>query len=101
MERSGLTFEHFCLLILPWSTLLWHRCYYPHLSKDALSPVCGIFLCVLILGRDIREFIAFPPQTYLTPDQTTLHNVLVSKIICGTMSGYTELPGLPATDDQV
>ena len=32
------------LLILPWSTLLWHRCYYPHRSRDALSPVCGIFL---------------------------------------------------------
>ena len=41
MEKSGLTFEHFFwklskiaaqkkvffLLILPWSTLLWHRCY--------------------------------------------------------------------------
>ena len=23
-----------------WST---HRCYYPHRSRDALSPVCGIF----------------------------------------------------------
>ena len=33
----------FFLLILPWSTLLWHRCYYPHRSRDALSPVCGIF----------------------------------------------------------
>ena len=58
IERSGLTFEHFVwkgskiaaqkklsfLLSLPWSTLLWHRCYYPHRSRDALSPVCGIFL---------------------------------------------------------
>ena len=26
------------------STLLWHRCYYPHRLRDALSPVCGIFL---------------------------------------------------------
>ena len=25
------------------STLLWHRCYYPHRSRDALSPGCGIF----------------------------------------------------------
>ena len=33
----------FFLLILPWSTLLWHRCYYPHWSRDALSSVCGIF----------------------------------------------------------
>ena len=26
-----------------WSPLLWYRCYYPHRSRDALSPVCGIF----------------------------------------------------------
>ena len=26
-----------------WSSLLWYRCYYPHRSRDALSPVCGIF----------------------------------------------------------
>ena len=45
----------FFLLILPWSTLLWHRCYYPHRSRNALSPVCGIFsssicLCQFKLG---------------------------------------------------
>ena len=22
----------------------WYWCYYPHRSRDALSPVCGIFL---------------------------------------------------------
>ena len=27
-----------------WSTLLWYRCYYPHRSRDALSPVCRIFI---------------------------------------------------------
>ena len=26
-----------------WSTLLWHRCFYPQRSRDALYPVCGIF----------------------------------------------------------
>ena len=26
-----------------WSTLQWHRCYYPHRSRDSVSPVCGIF----------------------------------------------------------
>ena len=26
-----------------WATLLWYRCYYPHRSRDALSPVRGIF----------------------------------------------------------
>ena len=31
-----------------WSTLLWYWCYYPHRSRDALSPVCGIFHNVLI-----------------------------------------------------
>ena len=33
-----------------WCTLLWYRCYYPHWSRDALSPVCGIFyqiFCIL------------------------------------------------------
>ena len=29
-----------------WSTLLWYRCYYPHRSRDALSPVCGIFFWI-------------------------------------------------------
>ena len=22
----------------------WYQCYYPHLSRDALSPVCRIFI---------------------------------------------------------
>ena len=48
---SGLKLPHkfffFFLLILPWSTLLWHLCYYPHRSRDALSPVCRIFLLYL------------------------------------------------------
>ena len=26
-----------------WSTLLWHRCYYRHRSRDALSLICRIF----------------------------------------------------------
>ena len=30
-----------------WSTLLRYRCYYPHRSRDALSPVCGIFILTL------------------------------------------------------
>ena len=21
----------------------WYRCYYPHRSRDALSPICGLF----------------------------------------------------------
>ena len=30
-----------------WSTLLWYRCFYPHRSRDDLSPICGIFMIVL------------------------------------------------------
>ena len=28
-------FFHFCLF--------WYRCYYPHWSRDSVSPICGIF----------------------------------------------------------
>ena len=31
------------LFVVSWSTLLWYRCFYPHQSRDALSPVRGIF----------------------------------------------------------
>ena len=34
-----------------WSTLLWYRCYYPHRSRDALFPVCGIF------GTDFKNLM--------------------------------------------
>ena len=34
-----------------WSTLLWYWCYYPHGSRDALSPVCGTFYKVMELVR--------------------------------------------------
>ena len=40
-----------------WSTLLWYRCYYPHRSRDALSPVCGIFN--LKIQFDSRIIIRF------------------------------------------
>ena len=36
-------FQKNWVLRYSWSTLLWYRCYYPHRSRDALSPVCGIF----------------------------------------------------------
>ena len=32
----------------------WRRCYYPHWSRDALSPVCGIFLCYVLGKREVR-----------------------------------------------
>ena len=34
-----------------WSTLLWYRCYYPHRSRDALSPVCGIFVLKSVIAK--------------------------------------------------
>ena len=47
-----------------WSTLLWHRCYYPHRSRDALSPICGIFcktFHVISLGKihDVGLYTVF------------------------------------------
>ena len=47
--------KFFFLLILPWSILLWHRCYYPHQSRDALSPVCGIFF---LLNPFLKQYSA-------------------------------------------
>ena len=49
-----------------WSTLLWHRCYYPHQSRDALSPVCGIFLYV----ATIAAFVV-----YITQKKLVYHNL--------------------------
>ena len=51
----------FFLLILPWSTLLWHWCYYPHRSRDALSPVCGIFIfeVLVLLSSHFKRFSGF------------------------------------------
>ena len=28
----------------------WRRCYYPHRSKELVSPVCGIFGCIIVNG---------------------------------------------------
>ena len=36
-------FQKNWVFVYSWSTLLWYQCYYPHRSRDALSPVCGIF----------------------------------------------------------
>ena len=38
-----------------WSTLPWHRCYYPHRSRDALSPVCEIFYKPLPTNRHTNK----------------------------------------------
>ena len=63
-----------------WSTLLWYRCYYPHQSRDALSPVCGIFVCVFctfsfkpILHLVLRSRPCICYITILVTPQPPLH----------------------------
>ena len=34
----------FCDEFCPISRIFWYRCYYPHGSRDALSPLCEIFI---------------------------------------------------------
>ena len=53
-----------------WSILPWYWCYYPHRSRGALSPVCGIF-CVV--------FDELDNQVYL---ETNFGNVLNQLWLC-------------------
>ena len=43
-----------------WSTLLWYQCYYPHWSRDALSPVCGIFHTLFSFKRMTADLTILP-----------------------------------------
>ena len=36
-------FQNIQVVGYSWSTRLWYCCYYPHQSRDALSPVCRFF----------------------------------------------------------
>ena len=65
----------FFLLSLPWSTLLWHRCNYPHRSRDSVSPVCGIFLSVFL----IIKFYLLP--CFILPLFPFCHIILILKNI--------------------
>ena len=40
--QNSFIFIFFCEFCLT-SRIFWYRCYYLHRSRDALSPVCGIF----------------------------------------------------------
>ena len=72
-----------------WSTLLWYRCYYPHRSRVALSPVCGIFffqtrhfvyLQALLLGKKCETNIS--PETNIYKRFTFCFNTsLTSKTV--------------------
>jgi hypothetical protein len=48
-------FYFFFVFVYSWSTLLWHRCYYPHRSRDSMSLVCRIFL-TLSTHRGVTTF---------------------------------------------
>ena len=62
-------FCFFLVFVYFWSTLLWYRCYYPHWSRDSMSPLCRIFkssfyivlLGGLLMDKDKRGF----PKTAL------------------------------------
>ena len=38
-HKKSFIFNEFFLT----SRIFWYQCYYPHQSRDALSPICGIF----------------------------------------------------------
>ena len=44
-----------------FDTLLWHRCYYRHRSRDALSPICGIFFIFFTSVRVLDFQASFEP----------------------------------------
>ena len=44
-------FQKKCFFGYCWSTLLWYWCYYPHRSRDDLSPVCGIFQVSVVISN--------------------------------------------------
>ena len=48
-----------------WSTLLWYWCYYPHRSRDALSPVAIVFAELLTTVSPLL-FLAVPVQWTFT-----------------------------------
>ena len=52
------TFSSFLLLFLPFC-LFWYRCYYPHRSRDSVSPICGIFFIKYCQKRVIEPYMSF------------------------------------------
>ena len=47
--------------VYSWSTLLWYRCYYPHRSRDSVSPVYGIFSKLIFSLYLWTWFVTFYP----------------------------------------
>ena len=61
-------FQNIWVFGYSWSSLLWYRCYYPHRSRDALSPVCGNFIVGTAHFSACVRFIK-SPRIYIV-DQT-------------------------------
>ena len=59
-----------------WSTQLWLRCYYPHRSRDALSPVRGIFI-FWQGGRLLKQIVIHSDKEW----GSTNKNMQIGKII--------------------
>ena len=59
------------------STLLWYRCYYPHRSRDALSPVCGIFFSCACktIESILRLTHLFVKDIFYPPNPIFLHSL--------------------------
>ena len=63
-----------------WSTILWYRCYYPHRSRDAFSPVCGNFVLCLFFyfPSSIDKYILENKVMLSVKHRVLLHFRLVS-----------------------
>ena len=51
-----------------WTPSKWYWCYYPHRSRDLVSPVCGIFFILIYLPRSVCSYIysfVYPPWTLI------------------------------------
>ena len=91
-----------------WSTLLWQRCYYLHWSRDALSPVCGIFAeglppstchvshatCQLLDG-----WMVCYPHVYPINTLSILYHICSSQFsLCSSVSVYWNVQGMVESD---
>ena len=64
-------FQKNLVLGYSWSTLPWYWCYYPYWSRDALSPVCGIFLW----QKKTKGAQVYSPETWRLRLQIGVHTV--------------------------
>ena len=72
-------------LVFRFSTLLWYRCYYPHQSRDALSPVCGIFFKELTKSIKIlklNNLFSFIVQKFRNEKEKEIKYVKYNVIAC-------------------